>query len=263
MRAISLFLHSTGTGPFIWDHVAPEVHAGTDKLAPTHLGYPPNASLVRGTVVSAADDAREVLRAIPDDASDIHLFAHSYGGVVAFELLGALAGRVRSLFLYEPVMFGALANDGRHDPETDPDALREADTMLAQSWFLDDDEKGGTDPWLEMFIDYWNRPGSWSRMPGHLQDYARAAGWKMYQEVRACFYGMQSFDEPVLGDVFTTLAVGERTTKSSRAMTLALARRNPRARLVEVPKVGHMAPLTQPLVVNEPMREHARLCRER
>ena len=104
MSAISLFLHSTGTGPFIWGNVAPEVVAGTEKIAPTHLGYPPNESLPRGTRCDAGDDAREVLRAIPSDASEIHLFAHSYGGVVAFELLRQLQGRVRSLFVYEPVM---------------------------------------------------------------------------------------------------------------------------------------------------------------
>lgn len=258
MSAVSLFLHSTGTGPFIWDRVAPEVLAGTRKIAPTHLGYPPNDSLRRGTVCKAIDDAREVLRALPSDADEIHLFAHSYGCVVAFELLGELGDRVRSQFLFEPVMFGALTSDGRRDPAADPEALVEADAMLAQTWFLNDDEKGGTDPWLEMFIDYWNRPGSWSRMPEPLQAYARAAGWKMYQEVRACFYDIASFDEPAFGNTFTTLAVGERTTKSSRAMTLALSRRNPSARLVEVPKVGHMGPLTHPLVVNEPMLEHVR-----
>ncbi len=258
MSAISLFLHSTGTGPFIWGSVAPEVFAGTEKVAPTHLGYPPNASLSRGAVCHASDDAREVMRGLPSDG-DVHLFAHSYGGIVAFELLRELRGRVRSLFLYEPVMFGALTSDGRRDPDTDPEALLEADAMLAETWFLNDDERGGTDPWLEMFIDYWNRPGSWARMPGHLQAYARAAGWKMYQEVRACFYDIASFDEPSFADVYTTLAVGERTTKSSRAMTRALARRNPSARLVEVPKVGHMGPLTHPLVVNEPMLEHVRV----
>jgi pimeloyl-ACP methyl ester carboxylesterase len=256
MSAISLFLHSTGTGPFIWANVSPEIVGGTTKVAPTHLGYPPNEPIARGTVVTARDDAAEVLRVLPA-AGDVHVYAHSYGGVVAFELLRELGPRVRSLFLYEPVMFGALSND-RGDPATDPEAIAEADAMLSQRWFLEDDQKGGTDPWLEMFIDYWNRPGSWSRMPAHLQSYARASGWKMFQEVRACFFGIQSFGEVSFRDTPTTLAVGERTTKSSRAMTKALARLNPDAHLVEVPKVGHMAPLTHPLVVNEPMLEHAR-----
>jgi pimeloyl-ACP methyl ester carboxylesterase len=50
----------------------------------------------------ASADAREVMKAIPDDAKDIHVYAHSYGGVVALDLLPRLAGRVRSMFLYEP-----------------------------------------------------------------------------------------------------------------------------------------------------------------
>ena len=49
MTTFSLFLHSTGTGPFMWNNVAEEVVAGTTKLTPTHLGYPPNDPLPRLT----------------------------------------------------------------------------------------------------------------------------------------------------------------------------------------------------------------------
>jgi pimeloyl-ACP methyl ester carboxylesterase len=165
------------------------------------------------------------------------------------------------MLLYEPVLFGALAKDGATDPEIDAGAMADARTMIEHPWFLTDDPRVGTDPWLEVFIDYWNRPGAWSRMPEHLKGYARSAGWKMYQEVRTCFFGIDSFSAVSFGDVPTTLVMGEHSPRASRAMSRALARKNPAARLVEVAKTGHMGPLTHPHLVNEPMLEHARATR--
>ena len=54
-------------------------------------------------------------------------------------------------------------------------------------WFLTDLERGGSDDWLEMFVDYWNRPGSWRACPRRRKEETRALGWKMFQEVRSCF----------------------------------------------------------------------------
>jgi len=109
--AVSVFVHSTGTGPFLWDRIPETVLGGTPKIAPANVGYPPNAPLARGTTTSAKEDAALVLAAIPDTASAVHLYAHSYGGYVALELLSLLGARVASLFLYEPVLFGALARE--------------------------------------------------------------------------------------------------------------------------------------------------------
>jgi pimeloyl-ACP methyl ester carboxylesterase len=257
MSTLSLFLHSTGTTPAMWSGVPDEVVAGTRKLTPSHLGYPPNPPLARGESGGAAADARHVLGTIPEDAGAIHLHAHSYGGLVALALIPALRGRVRSLFLYEPVLFGALA----HDPLADPEVAAEARAFIAHPWFATDVEKGGTEPWLEMFIDYWNRPGSWARMPEEQRDEIRRLGWKMFQEVRACFFENQSFSALPIDGVPCTVVRGERSPRASREMAAAVARAHPHVRLVDLPKTGHMAPLTHPALVHEALIEHARRIR--
>jgi hypothetical protein len=61
-----------------------------------------------------------------------------------------------SVFLYEPVLFGALANATTLDKE----AAAQARAFIDHPWFTRDDEKGGTEAWLEFFIDYWNKPSS-------------------------------------------------------------------------------------------------------
>lgn len=248
-----IFIHSTGSGPFLWSGVPDEAIGRRRKLLPANLGYPPNAPVERGRVVTVADDATEVTKAIPDDDSRVHLVAHSYGALVALYALPALAGRLASVFFFEPVLFGALRTS--NDAATDPEAVEQARAFAAHPWFLHDMEKGGREEWLEMFIDYWNRPGAWSRMPEPMRERSRALGWKMFQEVRAVFHDETPFERWGVPAPMT-IALGERTTMASRAMSRALARGRPSARLVEVPGVGHMAPLTHPTKVHEALVDH-------
>lgn len=249
-REVVVFVHSTGTGPFLWAGVPDAAIGGREKILPANLGYPPNPPIERGREVTPADDAAEVLRAIPDGAR-VHLVAHSYGGLVALEAIGAIADRVASIFLYEPVFFGALAKAS----DADPEAIEQARAFASHPWFLHDPDKGGRAEWLEVFIDYWNRPGSWARMPEPMRELSLSLGWKMFLEVRAIFRDETPFDAWAL-PAPTTIAVGERTTTASRAMSRRLARDRANVTLVDVPGVGHMAPLTHAGRVHEELARH-------
>lgn len=252
-----LFIHSTGTGPFMWASVHDAVIGARRRLLPTNLGYPPGDPIERGRRVTAADDAAHVLGALSPDVSRVHLVAHSYGAFVALHTIRALGGRLASAFFYEPVAFRALASAR----EPDRAALEEIRALADHPWFLHDEERGGREEWQSMFIDYWNRPGAWSAMPESLRALTLALGWKMFQEVRSCF-----FDEPPGGDwrvpAPLTVAYGARTTLAARAMAKALAdasRGGAGARdvtLVEVPGIGHMAPLTDARRVHEELARH-------
>jgi len=248
---VVLFIHSTGTGPFLWASVPDAAIGGRKKLLPANVGYPPNDPVERGRVITAKDDAAEVLKAVPDATAHVHVVAHSYGALVALHAMAALEGRLTSMFLFEPVLFGALASSR----DAEPEAAAQARAFAAHPWFLHDPDKGGRAEWLEMFIDYWNRPGSWSKMPAQMQELSLALGWKMFQEVRACFFDETPFDDWKV-DVPTTVALGERTTVASRAMSRTFARGRPNVALVEIAGVGHMAPLTHAAKVHEEVARH-------
>ncbi|MBA2319869.1 MAG: alpha/beta hydrolase [Deltaproteobacteria bacterium] len=244
--ARSVFLHSTGTGPALWARVPPEITEGTDRLLVSNLGYAPNPPVPRGEVVTLSDEVDHALAAIGDPTAPLDVRAHSYGATIALALIGR--ANIRSLFLVEPVLFGALAR-----VPVEPAVQAELASFLTDPWFLDDAERGGTEEWLSLFVDYWNRPGAFAGMPEPLRAAQRALGWKMFQEVRACFYGMDAF--PVVPpEIPLTLALGERTTASSKAMTRALAEIHPQARVIVLPGTGHMAPLTHPERVFAAMR---------
>ena len=252
MSPIALFIHSTGAFSSMWRPHLEAIEPGTLVLTPDNLGYPPHPPLPRGQPVTSLDDAKHLLAQLPTDGP-VDLYGHSYGGLVALELLDLLGDRARSIWLFEPVIFGAL-----HTLRPGTEAAERALAMVAQPGFFDD-EIGGTDPWLEHFVDYWNRPGSWARMPDALRDPIRAVGWKMYQEVRQAFFRITGAPDRPLPTLpaKATLLMGERSPHEARVMVGLLAEHNPHARLIDLPSVGHMAPLTHPGIVRATVREHA------
>ena len=48
-------------------------------------------------------------------------------------------------------------------PHLKSEVVQQARSFGEHPWFLHDLEKGGRAEWLEVFIDYWNKPGSWAR----------------------------------------------------------------------------------------------------
>ncbi len=248
---VVVFIHSTGTGPFLWQSVPDAAVGARATLFPANIGYGPNGLVERGRTVTVREEVAHVLAAIPDDERRVHLVAHSYGGLVALHAMPLLADRLASAFLFEPVVFGGLARAS----DADPAAVAQAREFAAHPWFLTDAERGGRDEWLEMFIDYWNRPGSWAKLPAPMRELSLAVGWKMFQEVRACFLDETPFSSFRL-TVPTTMALGDRTTVASRAMSQGLARSHSNVALVEIGGVGHMAPLTHPARVHEALAQH-------
>ncbi|MBX3188957.1 MAG: alpha/beta hydrolase [Labilithrix sp.] len=249
MTEAVLFIHSTGTSPMMWAGVPDEAIGRRDILVPANLGYPPHPVVERDRTITIDDEVEHVLSHVPPSVERLHVVAHSYGATVALSALPRLREKLASLFLDEPVLFGALEGDREIDP-----AIRAEHRALAEGPLFDEANAGG-DAWLEAFIDYWNRPGSWARLPDVMKAHSRAMGWKMFQEVRLCFAARTPFDDYAL-DVPTTLVMGERTTVHSRAVTQALARRRSNVVLVEMPKTGHMAPLTHPSVVHAEIASH-------
>lgn len=250
MTTASLFVHSSGTNPLLWKQVPEAVVAGSLKLAPANLGIPPNPLLPRGTIVTAAMDAAHVLSSIPPDVDRVHLFAHSYGGVVALKVAEALGPRLASLFLVEPVLFRWL----RHQDDAAPEALADLQLLIDHPWF-GTAERGGTEEWLDVFIDYWNGPGAFRAMPEPMRRSLIALGWKIFQEVTTVV-NEEVTPAPFLRDVPTTLVLGEKTTAAARGVVLALSRWNPKATVIELPDAGHMAVLTEAPRVHREMLAH-------
>lgn len=249
MSSTVAFIHSTGLGPFMW---APYV--GCVGEAPTatpfNLGYLPGQSLQPPSRTGLADDVA-FLRHQLSPHGPVHLVAHSWGATVALELARSRSLPVQSLWLYEPVLFGALAHvAGALDSATAGDLQ----SVLAEFREVGEEE-GGRESWLRSFIDYWNGAGAWDLMSERARQAMRRVGWKMYQEVRATFEETYSFDIYRM-DIPVTLVAGRLSQRPARAMVQCLAALMPQARLHDVEGLGHMGILDRPAVVEPLLRGH-------
>jgi pimeloyl-ACP methyl ester carboxylesterase len=256
---IVLFVHSTATGPFMWRPYLTEIPAGLAPLMPTNRGYAPNDLLPPGAAFSVEDEVDHLLRALPSGTKGVHLAGHSYGGFAALTLArrlcdGAGPLAVRSLWLYEPVLFGAVR--------------REAERLTVEAaeevrWLYDHPETsllregdGGSEGWIERFIDYWNHPGMWASMPEKAQALTRAAGIKMFQEVRSVSLEPRPFEHYQLPQVPITLACGEHTRAPVRAMVARLAEVNAHAEVQVLAGLRHMSVVSEPARVASSIARH-------
>ena len=171
------------------------------------------------------------------------LVGHSYGAAVA--LIAALkhSERIRSLILYEPTLFSLI--EAESPIPNDADAIRQV--VAASASALDSGDHFAA---AEFFIDYWMGRGAWSATPAD-RKIAIAASMK---NVRRWAHAL--FTEPTPGTAFSELRIpvllltGGKSTDSAHGVTRRLL---PKLAIVthhEFPNLGHMAPITDPQVVN-------------
>lgn len=252
MSDIALFVHSTGVGPFMWNKLLVDLPAGITPVTPSNCGYSQADLVPRGTMVTVADEVAHLKAQIPQGTTGVHLGGHSYGGLVALTLALDPDVPVKSIWLYEPVLFGALRPLVDELPEDVAQQVREFTEKPER--FLDAGT-GGQDGWLENFVDYWNHPGMWASMPDKAKDMARVVGWKMFQEVRMVFEEPQPF-EAYRFEVPLTLVKGERTQPPAREMVRRLAAVNPHAHVEVLQGLGHMGLVGAPASVLPSLQAH-------
>jgi pimeloyl-ACP methyl ester carboxylesterase len=171
------------------------------------------------------------------------LVGHSYGAAVA--LIAALRHpeRVRALALYEPTLFALV--DAEKPPPNGADGIR--NTVAAAGAALD---AGDRESAARLFIDFWMGDGSWTRMPTQ----RKPAIVDSIVNLRRWGYALST--EPTPAKAFADVRapvlymVGENSPESAHAVARILLPMLPRVRMVHVPGVGHMAPVTDAETIN-------------
>jgi pimeloyl-ACP methyl ester carboxylesterase len=168
-----------------------------------------------------------------------HLVGHSYGGAIALKAALRFPGKLESLVLYEPVLFSVLLSNA---PQSE--AAREIMDVR------DDTAHLGPQAVAERFIDYWMGAGTWAAMPQSRRATLAQAVRSMKPEWHSAFNEPAPLDAWRALEVPTLLLTGTASTAAARAVVRLLAATLPRVRVEELAGAGHMAPVTDPALVN-------------
>ena len=172
-----------------------------------------------------------------------HLLGHSYGGAVALKAALRHRRRLRSLALFEPVLFSLLIAAAPQSKATHEIVrLANSTTELA--------ERGDLEAAAREFVDYWFEPGRWASMREEVRAPVRAAMNRAGTRWRALLADPARLADFSLIDVPTLFLVAQNSRPPARALSELLIRALPNVRSVEIGGVGHMAPLVNPDDVN-------------
>ena len=242
-----VLVHSSVAGARQWRRLMDDLQDAFRVRAVNLFGYGKTPQWPDGRVQSLDDHADLVEAVVPADADKIFIVGHSFGGAVAMKAAARMGGRVSKLVLFETNPFDLLIQSGRVEAYAEIASLRDCIKKF-----------GTVGDWAtpaEMFAEYWNGAGTWSRM----SEERRAA----FQE--GLKHNFHEWDA-VMGETTTaeewsrllprrTLAIMDsKTVLPIREIHELLRQICPMWSFAEVNAGGHMAPLIHPEVINPLVR---------
>ena len=218
-------------------------------MDPNLIGYG-ESPCDRQRSLTTDDEVDALWHQLADLAEPVHLVGHSFGGAVATHFALRYPERVASLVVYEPVLFKLLLEDGDNTPE-----LREI-RKVAATISNDPDTTLGRWRGAREFVNYWAGHDAWSSMSD--RQHSRLAGLtpKVGAEFGALMNDELSQASLAALQVPLRLLCGTATRRPARRIAEVYADSVPGAELELVDGLGHMAPVTNPDIINSRIVDH-------
>jgi pimeloyl-ACP methyl ester carboxylesterase len=189
--------------------------------------------------LSLADDAALVAPLLMREG-DVHLVGHSYGGAVALKVAAMYPQHVRSVTVYEPVMFRWLVEAQATEVG---DVLGVVDAIRHHLAFGSAFDAGRT------FIDFWSGEGAWQSMAAPRRESIAARMRTVASHFTALLLEPLALREVARLCIPTMVLTGARTVRVMHRLAETL-RGTLRACHREVADAGHMGPITHAEIVN-------------
>lgn len=248
-----VLLHSGGMSSRQWRLLGDVLSARCRVLAPDLIGCGANPPFVDDPAFHLQSDVDAIMASLPE-TGPLHIVGHSYGALLALNIALQKPERVRSLALYEPPALGIL-----HAPP-DEEALAELGALEEGAIFASE-ALGGSEGWMHVFVDWWNGPGAWERMPEPSRAAFVKVGRKVYREVRSITADRTSSQDYAAVEVPTLLMAGGRSPGPERRVMARLAKALPQAKVVTFEHAGHLGPITHAADVNDAIAHHVAFVR--
>lgn len=194
-----------------------------------------------------ADEAAPIERLL-EGLGGAHLVGHSYGGALALKLASRRPSLVRSLVVYEPVMFSLL----RADPDSQPLLQRVVGAAEAMRASV---AQGRPDDAARRFIDLWSGDGTWAALAPDRQEAFAARMPVVLRHFDALFGDPFSAADLARLSMPLRLLFGARTVPAARRIASLIHAALPGARCKRLDGMGHMGPVTHAQAFNRHLLE--------
>lgn len=200
-----------------------------------------------------AQDAAWLAPAIAEAPDGVHLVGHSYGAALAVRLALAHPTRVRSLALFEPVLFSVL-----DDPAMPADAREEIGQIgrAVIMWV----RRGQPLRAARLFIDYWSagqgERGGWHGLGARQQRAIAARMPVVAGHFEALFDAGITLRHAARLSMPVLLMSGARSRRAALAVADGLQLAWPQARVLRFASTGHLGPMTDAEAVNAEIVRH-------
>ncbi|HWK69202.1 MAG TPA: alpha/beta hydrolase [Rhizobiaceae bacterium] len=241
-----LALHAAASSGEQWRGLSDYLRGRYRVIAPDLPGYG-SARLLQSR--SPRETAGQLAQAIADDGP-LHVVGHSLGAAIGLELAASHPHLVRSLTLIEPMLFHLLRGGDASDRALHAELVRLADRML-MSVAANDNAVG-----MQAYIDFWYGAGAWRRTGDSLKQSLARLTSRVASDLTASLAatgGASAYRElrcPAL------LVTGLRSPVASLRASEMAAEAIPHARLMMIADAGHMAPLTDPHIIDPLIGRH-------
>jgi pimeloyl-ACP methyl ester carboxylesterase len=232
-------LHCSASSPGQWEPYRPMIEPATRWIAPPLQGYESESPWPLGAPTTLAAEARRVLPILARSGGVVDLVGHSYGGAVALQVASAWPERIRSVTVYEPVLFHLLQEDTQSAARASEVRCVAAD--IASRLHAGDGEGAG-----KRFVDYWSGPGTWSRIGLRMRAALALRMSKVNAEFGALFAATTEFAGLAEGGPQVRLVAGTDSPAPVHRIMKRLQDLLPHAATTEVRGAGHMAPVHNP-----------------
>jgi len=250
-RPTIVALHASSSSAGQWAPLAAYSAPHVDTVAIDLHGHGLGPALPAPDHSVFAEDVARIAKVCERIAGGVHLVGHSYGGATALRVALAMPAQIRSVTVYEPVLFAVLrACYGRGRPAAEIWEIARAVRRHVRA--------GMRETAARIFIDYWSGEGTWAMLPE-----ARQMGHAARMPVIAAQFESLIRD-PVGLEHFKTLdvpvlcIVGRQTRTPVVRIAELIAGALPHAAVERVAGLGHMGPVTHPLAFAERTVEFVR-----
>ena len=235
-RPAALLLHSSASSGRQWERLVEEMKPHFRAHAVDLHGHGERAGWRGDAPLTLADEAALAVPLLMQNGG-AHIIGHSYGGAVALKLATLYPTWVRSVVVYEPVLFPWLSND-----PTSHNLVQEVAAVAAS--IHDHLRRGDTHSAAQRFINFWSGDGAWESLPASKQSSIAPRMLAVSHHFDALFSDTLQRTELELLRMPIMVVSGSRSPAVTRRIAGLLRAALPDAEHEVLQAMGHMGPIT-------------------